>query len=95
MSDSPLIILDEPTTGLDPAALIKLKELIIREKKAGKTILITTHIMQFVEEISDSIVYLLEGKIYFQGSIQELLKETKQDNVEHAVAALIPETSHA
>jgi len=94
MSDSPLIILDEPTTGLDPAALIKLKELILREKKSGKTILITTHIMQFVEEISDSVVYLLEGKIYFQGSIAQLLQKTKQDNVEHAVAALIPEMNH-
>lgn len=94
MSDSPLIVLDEPTTGLDPAALIKLKELILREKKSGKTILITTHIMQFVEEISDSVVYLLEGKIYFQGSIAQLLQKTKQDNVEHAVAALIPEMNH-
>jgi Cu-processing system ATP-binding protein len=95
MSDSPLIILDEPTTGLDPSALIKLKELILREKTAGKTILITTHIMQFVEEISDSVVYLLEGKIYFQGSIAQLLQKTQQDNVEHAVAALIPEINHA
>lgn len=94
MSDSPLIVLDEPTTGLDPAALIKLKELILREKKSGKTILITTHIMQFVEEISDSVVYLLEGKIYFQGSIAQLLQKTQQDNVEHAVAALIPEINH-
>jgi Cu-processing system ATP-binding protein len=50
--------------------------------------------MQFVEEISDSVVYLLEGKIYFQGSIAQLLQKTKQDNVEHAVAALIPEMNH-
>lgn len=95
MSDSPLIILDEPTTGLDPAALIRLKELILNQRKAGKTILITTHIMQVVEEISDSIVYLLEGKIYFQGSVKQLLKETRKDNVEQAVAALIQEKDHA
>lgn len=88
MSDSPLIILDEPTTGLDPAALIELKKLVKSQKELGKTVLITTHIMQFVEEMSDQIVYLLEGKIYFQGTVAELLQQTGEDNVEHAVAAI-------
>ena len=88
MFDSPLIILDEPTTGLDPLALIRLKELIQREKANGKTILITSHIMQFVEEMADEIVYLLEGEIYFKGSIEELLQQTGQHDFEHAIAAL-------
>ena len=68
MFDSPLIILDEPTNGLDPLALIRLKELIAEEKAKGKTFLITSHIMQFVEEVSDEVIYLLEGEIYFKGS---------------------------
>ena len=51
MFDSPLIILDEPTTGLDPISLIRLKGLIQAEKAKGKTILITSHIMSFVEEV--------------------------------------------
>jgi len=88
MFDSPLIILDEPTTGLDPRALIRLKELILKEKNNGKTILITSHIMQFVEEMADEILYLLEGEIYFKGSIQKLLEQTKQTNFEHAIAAI-------
>ena len=88
MFDSPLIILDEPTTGLDPLALIRLKELIRQEKEKGKTILVTSHIMQFVKEVADEIVYLLEGKIYFKGSIQELLKKTDQTDFEHAIAAV-------
>ncbi len=88
MFDSPLIILDEPTTGLDPKALIRLKELIQKEKTNGKTILITSHIMQFVEEVADEIVYLLEGEIYFKGSIGKLLEETQQTNFEHAIAAI-------
>ena len=95
MFDSPLIILDEPTTGLDPASLIKLKELIQREKERGKTILITTHIMQFVEEMADEIVYLLEGNIYFKGSIEELMKKTNQTDFEHAIAAISTTTTHA
>lgn len=88
MFDSPLIILDEPTTGLDPRALIRLKELIQKEKANGKTILITSHIMQFVEEIANEIVYLLEGEIYFKGSIGKLLDQTNEINFEHAIAAL-------
>lgn len=89
MFDSDLIILDEPTTGLDPISLIHLKELIQKEKAKGKTILITTHIMSFVNEVADEIVFLLDGKIYFKGSIEELKKQTNNDNLEHAIANLI------
>ena len=88
MFDSPLMILDEPTTGLDPASLIRLKELIQQQKAKGKTILITSHIMQFVEEMAGEIVYLLEGKIYFKGSIAELKTKTGQTDFEHAIAAI-------
>lgn len=88
MFDSPLIILDEPTTGLDPISLIRLKELIQDEKARGKTILITSHIMSFVEEVSDEIVFLLEGKIYFKGSIAELKERTGQPDFEHAIASI-------
>ncbi len=89
MFDSPLIILDEPTTGLDPIALIRLKGLINSEKEKGKTILITSHIMSFVEEISDEIVFLLEGKIYFKGTISELKSKTDQPDFEHAIASIL------
>ena len=95
MFDSPLMILDEPTTGLDPASLIQLKELIQAEKAKGKTLLITSHIMQFVEEVADKIVYLLEGNIYFQGSIQELKLKTKEKDFEHAIAAIATHKAHA
>ena len=89
MFESDLIILDEPTTGLDPISLIHLKELIQIEKKKGKTILITTHIMSFVEEIADEIVFLLDGEIYFKGSSDELKERTGQVDLEHAIAKLI------
>lgn len=93
MFDSPLIILDEPTTGLDPVALLHLKKLISEEKENGKTILISTHIMSFVEEISDEIVFLLEGKIYFQGTISQLKEKTSQENLEKAIASILKENN--
>lgn len=89
MFESDLIILDEPTTGLDPISLIHLKEIIQQQKEQGKTILITTHIMSFVEEVADEIVFLLDGKIYFKGSSAQLKKETGQDDLEHSIAKLI------
>lgn len=92
MFDSPLIILDEPTTGLDPIALIRLKQLIKEEKEKGKTILITSHIMSFVEEVAHEIVFLLEGKIYFKGSIPALKEKTNQPDFEHAIASLLTDS---
>jgi len=95
MFDSPLVILDEPTTGLDPISLIHLKELIQKEKAKGKTILITSHIMSFVEEVSDEIVFILEGKIYFKGTISEIKSNTKQPDFEHAIASILTQNNHA
>lgn len=89
MFDSELVILDEPTTGLDPISLIHLKKIIKKEKEKGKTILITSHIMSFVEEISDEIVFLLDGKIRFKGEIETLKKQTNQTDLEHAIATIL------
>ncbi|MGB5378415.1 ABC transporter ATP-binding protein [Muriicola sp.] len=94
MFNSPLLILDEPTTGLDPSSLIRLKKLIREEKSNGKTILISSHIMQFVAEIADEIIYLLEGQIYFKGRVAELQKKTGQHNLEHAIAAITSTPAH-
>lgn len=92
MFNSPLVILDEPTTGLDPISLLRLKKLINDEKEKGKTILVTSHILSFVEEIADEIVFLLEGKIYFKGSIEALREQTDQPDFEHAIASILSES---
>ena len=89
MFDSNLLILDEPTTGLDPISLINLKQLIHSEKEKGKTILVTTHIMSLVEEISDAIVFLLDGKIFFKGSVDKLKSQTQETNMERCIAKLL------
>jgi len=91
MFDSPLVILDEPTSGLDPVSLIRLKKLIQEEKARAKTILITSHIMDFVEEMSDEIVFLLDGRIYFQGTVVELKNQTGKPDLENAIASILKE----
>lgn len=89
MYDTQTIVLDEPTIGLDPVALIALKDWIRNEQAAGKTILLTTHIMDIVQELADEIVFLLDGKVYYRGTQQELLQKTNTPNTEHAIAQLL------
>lgn len=89
MFDSPLVILDEPTSGLDPISLIRLKELLQKEKSRGKTLLITSHIINFVEEVAEKIIFLLEGEIYFNGTIADLKVKSGETNLEHSIASIL------
>ena len=89
MYDSQVLILDEPTTGLDPLAMIHLKEHLVKEKQKGKQIIITTHIMSFVEELADHIIFILEGKVYFNGKTEELMQKYDGGSVEAAIANIL------
>ena len=89
MFDCPVYILDEPTTGLDPIALIRLKDLILEMKKKGKTFLITTHIMTLVEELADELIFLLEGHVYFRGTYSKMMEEQNENNLERAIAKIL------
>ena len=92
MFDAPLLIMDEPTSGLDPVSLIKLKEHIVKERVRGKTILLTTHIMGLVEELADEIVFLLEGKIYFLGTLEQLRNSYHEEKAERAIAKMMEQS---
>jgi Cu-processing system ATP-binding protein len=89
MFDVPLYILDEPTTGLDPLMARRLKDIVHEEKANGKTVIFTSHIMGDIEELADQIVFLLEGKVVFHGSLEELYEKTQVRNAERAIAFLL------
>ena len=95
MFNSDFIILDEPTSGLDPVALIKLKKLIKEEQEKNKTILITSHIMDFVEEVSHQVSFILDGKVYFDGTTSQLRSLTKEEDFEYAIAHLLKQEEDA
>jgi Cu-processing system ATP-binding protein len=86
-----LMILDEPTAGLDPVAARILKDKIRRERAAGRTFILTSHIMSELEDLSDDIIFLLDGKVRFQGAVTELLDHTGGADLEEAVAELMTE----
>ncbi len=84
-----ILILDEPTAGLDPIAVEFLKEKMLREKKAGKLFIITSHILSDLEEITTDMIYLFEGSIRYNSSIEDLKRETGQVRFAKAIATLI------
>lgn len=94
MFNPEILIFDEPTAGLDPVMSNRFKEVVIEEKKKGKTIILTSHIMSEIEELADEIIFLLDGKIYFQGSVMNLLFEKGEVKLEKAVAKILEEKSN-
>ena len=89
MFDSPYLLLDEPTAGLDPVSLIRLKHLINHEKKKGKTVLITSHIMSFVEEIADEVIFVLDGKIHLNAPPRKIIEDYGASTLEQAIAKVL------
>lgn len=88
MFNPDILIFDEPSAGLDPVSHIRLKDLILQEKEKGKTILLTTHILSEAEELADEVIFLLDGKIYFQGSVSELLYSQDETRLDRAIAKI-------
>ena len=84
-----LLILDEPTAGLDPVSSSVLKDKILREKAFGKTFLLTSHIMSELEELADDIAFINEGRVAFAGPLGELKRVTRQTNLERAIAEMM------
>lgn len=89
MFNPELLILDEPTAGLDPVSSSILKDKIIKEKNSGKTIILTSHILSELEELADNVIFLLEGRIYFHGTLSKLILTTEQKNLERAIASIM------
>ncbi len=74
--DPDLVILDEPAAGVDPVALAELTALLERLKRAGKTIVLTTHQLASVEGLCDRVALLYRGRLVLEGAVAELLGET-------------------
>ncbi len=87
--DPPILILDEPTAGLDPLASEILKEKILDAKKKNKLILITSHILSDLDEITTHIMYMQEGKMQFFKDIETLQEETGELRLGKAISRIM------
>ena len=81
INDPDLLILDEPTTGLDPIGTRQIKDLIIELAKRGKTILLCSHLLADVEDVCDRIAILYGGKIQSEGKVKELLQRSDKTQI--------------
>jgi ABC-2 type transport system ATP-binding protein len=81
INDPDLLILDEPTTGLDPIGTRQIKDLILKLAERGKTILLCSHLLADVEDVCDRIAILYGGKIQTQGQVRDLLQQTNKRQI--------------
>jgi Cu-processing system ATP-binding protein len=87
--DASVLILDEPTAGLDPLAADILKAKICKEMEKGKLILITSHVLSELDDIVTQVTYMFEGKVMFHKNLEELIFETKENKLSKAIAAIM------
>ena len=84
-----LLILDEPTAGLDPLSANVLKEKIRAVRAAGRSVLVTSHIMTELESLADDVAFLCDGRLRFSGTVAALLERTGERSLEDAIAGLM------
>ncbi len=92
--DPGVLILDEPTAGLDPLAAEILKEKIIAEQKKGKLVLITSHLLSELDDLISEIVFMQEGHVKFHKTIGELRDHTHEKKISKAIANILKNQNH-
>lgn len=91
INDPEVVILDEPLGGMDPIGRKEIRDIIVRFKSEGKTVLFTSHILQDIEMICDRVAIIVGGRVVKQGALEDLVSE-KVLFIELTVAGLPPET---
>lgn len=84
-----VLILDEPTAGLDPLSSEKLKSKILLEKEKGKLILITSHVLSELDDLITEVFYMQDGKLMFYKKISELREVTGEEKLARAIAKIL------
>jgi Cu-processing system ATP-binding protein len=84
-----VLILDEPTAGLDPVAAELLKEKILKERANGKLIIITSHVLSELDDLVTRVLYMHEGKLQFNKTIEQLKSDTGEHKLSRAIASIM------
>jgi ABC-2 type transport system ATP-binding protein len=90
--DPSVIFLDEPMSGLDPIGRVEIRDLILRLRAEGKTVFMNTHILSDVEMVCDRVAVIVQGKIRYQGRIEDFLDDRNR-NSEIVVSGIAPEVA--
>lgn len=84
-----VLILDEPTAGLDPVSSEKLKDKILLEKEKGKLILITSHVLSELDDLITEVFYMQDGRLMFYKKLSELKEDTGEEKLSKAIAKIM------
>jgi len=84
-----ILILDEPTAGLDPLSSEILKEKITDVKKEGKLVLITSHLLSELDDLVTQIIFMQDGVVHFHKSVQDLISSTGESKISKAIAKIL------
>lgn len=89
LTDVPLMVLDEPMSGLDPRARVRLKDSLMQARDAGRTVFFSSHILADVEEICDRIGILHAGRLAYLGTPADFVRESAAPSLERAFLTLL------
>lgn len=87
--DPDVLVLDEPTAGLDPVSVEILKEKVLAQRRKGKLILLTSHILSDLDEMTTDVLFLIEGRLQFCRPIDELRAESGEEKLGRLMARLM------
>jgi ABC-2 type transport system ATP-binding protein len=93
LHDPPVLVLDEPVSGLDPHGIREVREIIRRERDRGRLVFLSSHVLSEIERTADRIGMLREGKLVFEGSTEELM--ARYATLEEAFLAITGEVASA
>ena len=91
INDPELIILDEPMSGLDPIGRKEVRDLILRLKESGKTVMFSSHILHDAEVLCDRVAMIMKGKLVACGQVSDLIERGTTQEVEMVIDRLLPE----
>jgi len=91
INDPELVVLDEPMSGLDPIGRKEVRDLILRLKESGKTVLFSSHILHDAEVLCDRVAMILKGRLVACGRVNDLMDQGASHQVELVVDHLTPE----
>jgi Cu-processing system ATP-binding protein len=87
--DPAVLILDEPTAGLDPVSSEVLKDKIVKEKENGKLVMVTSHVLSDLDDLVTQVMFMQDGQLQFLKNIEELKADTGEEKLAKAIASVM------
>jgi ABC-type multidrug transport system ATPase subunit len=82
LAETPVLLLDEPMIGLDPKGQRELKDILVELRKRGSAVIVSTHLLEYIDTLCDSVLILKQGRVMVSGSLEEIMRERASQRLE-------------